>query len=228
MGKIGILGGMGPMATVDFVQKLVQSTPASCDQEHLPLLIYAVPQIPDRTANLMGQGDSPLADMQKGVDWLVEGGAQCIAIPCNTAHYWQPMLKVPDGVTLLHIADIVTKILKRSDCHKVGLLATDGTIKGKVYQKPLSEAGISTISIDVSQQSQVMNGIYEVKSGNIQSGAKLLEEQASELLSQGVQKVILACTEIPLALRTVNSELLPNTIDATSELAEACIDWYND
>jgi len=224
--KIGILGGMGPMATVDFVQKIVQLTPATNDQQHLPLLVYSVPQIPDRTACLLDDGESPLPAMQAGVDFLVAGGASCIAIPCNTAHYWQPMLKVPEGITVLHIAEIVAQQLKTSGCNRVGLMATDGTWQGGVYSHPLQQQGITVLDSEESLQQQVMAGIYKIKAGELVAGAEQLEQQAEQLLDRGAEKVIMACTEIPLGLQSIDAAVLPHTIDATAELAAACVSWY--
>ncbi len=102
---LGVLGGMGPLATVDFLQKLIEETPASRDQDHIPVIAYSVPQIPDRPLAILGKGESPLPHMLEGIHTLKRAGAQAIAIACNTAHYWYDDLVLQGGLPILHIAD---------------------------------------------------------------------------------------------------------------------------
>lgn len=223
---IGILGGMGPLATVDFMNKIIAETPARRDQEHIPLLIHSVPQIPDRTASLMEQKASPLTALEKGLNTLIQAGVGCIVIPCNTAHNWYDELLKKSSVPILHIADACIEEIKKEQVTSVSLLATDGTHRANFYPSKLSSENIAYSPISSSCQEKVMQGIYKAKSGDIAAGGRLLEEALKEALDNGVEKVTLGCTEIPFALEQINSAYLPYTIDATRALSKACVKWY--
>ncbi len=223
---IGILGGMGPLATVDFVTKIINQTPASRDQDHLPLLVHSVPQIPDRTACLMENRESPIDALLQGLNTLINGGAGCIAIPCNTAHHWYEQLAQASSVPILHIAEACAESLARDQITSVGLLATDGTLKAGFYPKHLAAFGIDMKTPDAALQRQVMEGIYLVKSGAVEQGGRLLDACMSEMLQQGVERVILGCTEIPFALDHIGSPNAHLGMDATKALAAACIQWH--
>lgn len=223
---IGILGGMGPLATVDFVKKIIGQTVAIQDQDHLPLLIHSVPQIPDRTACLMQNRESPLAALTKGLHTLVDAGVGCIAIPCNTAHYWHKDLARISPVPILHIARACSNQLAKDGVGTVGLMATDGTLKAGFYAGELSQHGIHLIDTPALLQQRVMEGIYRVKSGALEQGAIMLEDCLQKMLALGVERVILGCTEIPLALDSISSSLSHYGVDATGALARACVDWY--
>ncbi|REG85050.1 aspartate/glutamate racemase family protein [Marinomonas pollencensis] len=223
---IGILGGMGPLATLDFVQKIIHHTHASSDQENIPLQIHCVPQIPDRTAFLMGAGESPLPALAKGLNTLIGTDVGCITIPCNTAHYWHPDLQRISSVPILHIAQTCAQQLTRQHIKSVALMATDGTLKAGFYSKELAQYGIELTQPSTEIQEKIMNGIYLVKAGSIEQGASTLEECVKELLLTGVESVILGCTEIPFALDHIHSETKPFTLDATDTLAKACVEWY--
>src|SRR5690606_838617 len=110
---VGVLGGMGPMATADFLAKVVAATPATCDQEHVPLIAYQLPQIPDRSAAILEASDAPFVPMLNGLRRLAQAGAQLAVIPCNTAHYWYDRLAAAQPLRILHIADAVKQELQR-------------------------------------------------------------------------------------------------------------------
>ena len=132
---IGVLGGMGPAATVDFLRHMVELTPAACDQEHLPLLVSSVPQIPDRSAAFLGLGDSPLDALVAHGQRLVRAGASVMVMPCNTAHLWFEPLQEALGVPMLHIVDATLAELDSGPGHTVhvGLLATPATTFSGLY-----------------------------------------------------------------------------------------------
>ena len=222
---IGVLGGMGPLATVDFLRKLVERTPADRDQEHVPVVVYSVPQIPDRVAGIMGRGESPLPAMRAGVQVLEGAGARAIAIPCNTAHYWYDELARACSVPLLHIADCACDALGDGVVN-VGLLGTSGTLAAGFYQQRLAARGYQCL---INQQDEidtwVMPGIGLIKAGNVRGGGELLQQALTALFERGAQRVILACTETPLGLELVCAPQLPRCVDATAALADACILW---
>lgn len=222
---IGILGGMGPLATVDFLGKLVERTPAARDQEHVPVVVYSVPQIPDRSASILSGAESPLPAMRAGILTLERAGARAIAITCNTAHYWFDDLARECRVPLLHIADCACAALG-SDVTNVGLLATTGTLAAGFYQRRLATHGYRCLTNRQDEiDGWVMPGIGLVKAGDIRGGGALLQQALTVLLERGAQRVILACTEIPPALQLVAAPQLSRCVDATATLADACIQW---
>ena len=222
---IGILGGMGPLATVDFLSKLVERTPASCDQDHVPVVVYSVPQIPERSASILHGGESPLPAMLAGIRTLERAGADAIAIACNTAHFWYDDLARECRVPLLHIADSACAALG-SDVAKVGLLGTTGTLAAGFYQQRLAARGYTCLTSGDDEQARwVMPGIGLVKAGDLPAAGALLQQALASLFERGAQRVILACTEIPPALQRVAAPQLRRCIDATAALADGCIEW---
>nr|WP_158809744.1 amino acid racemase [Beijerinckia sp. L45] len=218
---LGVLGGMGPMATVDFMRKLVEATPATCDQDHLQTLVCAATRIPDRTAAILRHGPAPLPAMILALRRLEAAGATRIAIPCNTAHHWHPALQAATDLPILHIVDAVTAALARKRIHSglVGLLATDGTIRAGVYQSHLPDGLVCRMP---ENQSAVMRAISLVKAGRTAEAKSILRAQADALLASGCRQVVLACTEIPLAFEGF-TDLRPHLLDATEALAQACV-----
>ncbi|MGI9498397.1 MAG: aspartate/glutamate racemase family protein, partial [Geminicoccaceae bacterium] len=141
---IGVLGGMGPAATVDFMGKLVRLTSATADQDHIPLVVMSDPRIPDRVAPILdGRGASPAAAMVERAEALERAGAAALAIPCHTAHYWAFEVQAAVSLPLLHIVDAVLADLERRQATKgsIGLLATAATLKAGLYQSKLEKAG---------------------------------------------------------------------------------------
>lgn len=225
---LGVLGGMGPLATVDFLQKLIEETPASRDQDHIPVITYSVPQIPDRPPAITGNGESPLPHMLEGVRTLKRAGATAVAIACNTAHYWYDDLVAESGMPVLHIADAACVDL--AGLQRVGLLATQGTIAAGFYQSRLAARGIECLlSSDDEQRTLVLPAIECVKRNDLAQAYTLATRAARRLLTQGprgAQRIIMGCTEIPLALDYQPSGVAEHCIDATRALARACVRWW--
>jgi aspartate racemase len=227
---IGILGGMGPAATVDFLAKLVGLTPAERDQDHLPLAIVADPRVPDRVGPIMtGRGPSPLEALRRGVRTLEQAGAKCIAIPCHTAHYWYDDLVETATVPILHIADAVIADLTRSRnaIGAIGLLATAATLKAGFYQERLGAAGYGCVAPEPDvMTTSVLPAIALVKRNRAAEAAPLLTRAFRHLREAGVEVVLLACTELPIALAAAVDP--PECLDATESLARSCIEWHRD
>lgn len=225
---LGVLGGMGPYATVDFLQKLIEETPASRDQEHIPVIAYSVPQIPDRPLAIVGQGESPLPQMLQGVLTLKQAGVDAIAIACNTAHYWYDDLVQQGGVPILHIADAACDALT-SQVKRVGLITTNGTIAAGFYQSRLQARGMECLLCDaVDQQQLVLPAIDYVKRTELVRAHPLAIEAAQHLLDRGAQAIVIGCTEIPLAIEYQASDIAQHCVDATRALARACVRWWQD
>lgn len=223
---IGVLGGMGPLATVDFMKKIVEATPAAGDQAHVPVLAHNDPRIPDRTDAILGNGPSPLPALRRGLQTLVNAGARCIAIPCNTAHRWHAELAAESPVPVLHIADAVSDTLRARAVRRVGLLATDGTLAAGVYQRRIDTPNMNWIVPTATEQARVMAGIRAVKAGDIARGAEELEFAARALQARGAEIIVLACTEIPLAIEAGSFDR-DACLDATQALAAECVAWWH-
>ncbi len=199
---LGVLGGLGPMATVYFYELLTSLTDARSDQEHIDMVISSRATTPDRTAYILGQSDvDPINAMIEDANKLVAFGAQIIAIPCNTAHYFYDQLSAAVDVPILNIVEESVAYLKKDGIKKFGLLATDGTVKSGTYQKYCEDHDILCVTPDTSHQSRVMEIIYDQikqgKSVNMES----FYEIAHYMRSLGCERIILGCTELSLIKR---------------------------
>lgn len=218
----GVLGGMGPLAGVDLMRRIIAFTPASKDQNHIPLVTYSVPQIPDRSAAIVGAGLSPLAAMAAGVQVLDAAGAVEIAIACCTAHHWHAQLSATTSRRILHVADALEEELARRDLRSgvVGLLATEGTLVSGFLQRRLAAADLRTVTLDEVELRQLFDpGIALIKKGQIAEGGALLKPAAERLLGKGAEQLILGCSELGLVLND-HSGVCVDTMDA---LARHCV-----
>lgn len=223
--KLGVLGGMGPLATVDFIRRIVDKSPARSDQEHIPMIISNNPSIPDRTKCILEHGEDPLEMMKMNLASLTNSGATKVVIPCNTAHYWLDRLS-DNNVSFISIIETVILEAKRREMGQVGILATNATIKTNIYANALLNNGMEAICPTEAEQSQVMEGIYAVKSGNILLGQELMEPVFDSLIARGADGVILGCTEIPLAFDSISDDKKAKSLDSLDLLAERCVQYY--
>lgn len=222
---LGVLGGMGPLATLDFQRRLLEATPAQSDQQQLPSVVWNVPQIADRQKALAGTGPSPLPQLIHGIQVLNQAGASHIAIPCNTAHHWYDALSEASHAPILHIVDATLAVLEReaNTPYRVGIIATKGTLDAGWYQQKLAAQGIEVIEPTPDELAQwFVPGCYAVKRGALREGGELLAQQALALFARGAQKLILACTEVPVALQAVDTPFQYLTFDPAQALAERC------
>jgi aspartate racemase len=228
---LGVLGGMGPLATVDFLRKLIEETPASRDEEHIPVIAWSVPQIPDRPSAITGTGESPLPAMLAGIRTLKAAGAIAIAIPCNTAHYWYDDMVREGGVPIVHIADAALEELaaRRSSGKTVGLIATKGTLAAGFFQSRLEALGIAPlVNAETDIDQYVLPAIVHVKRNELEAAAALLKVAITKLIEGGASGVILACTETPVVVDRLPAELGSHCVDATRALAKACVKWWGE
>lgn len=228
---IGVLGGMGPLATLDFLQKLLAATPVSRDQDHVPTVVWNVPQIPDRQHALAGHGASPLPAMLEGIARLNAAGATRIVIPCNTAHLWFSDFSKASAAPLIHIVDATLDRLAAQrptgSVAPVGLIATRGALQAGLYQERLTAQGIPfLINTDAELDDLFTPGCYAIKKNQLHHGGELLEQAGQCLVERGATRLILACTEVPVGLAHVSSSLLAVSIDPTQALAEACLAYW--
>jgi aspartate racemase len=225
--RLGVLGGMGPLATVDFMHKLIRATPGNSDQEHMPVVVYSVPQIPDRSQAFLRGSDEPWPYLLEGLRTLEQSGARAIAIPCNTAHAWHARLASTTNATVLHIGKAACDQIAAT-CNpgcRVGILATGATLAARIYHGDLEALGANVVEPDAAvQQQSVIAGIHAVKAGRVDLGAEHLLDAVRHLQTHAVDVLLLACTEIPVALAGLPLGL--PAIDPTDALAHACVTWW--
>jgi aspartate racemase len=226
---IGVLGGMGPLATLDFFSKVISETPAKGDADHVPMLIQSDPRIAPRPAAILGEGRSPLPDLLAGRDRLISAGAMALVMPCNTAHYWYADLLKGCTVPFLSIVDAsVNELSLLADAGSIiGIIATRATLTAQIFDPALIRSGYTVMLPDErAMNTLVLPGIEFVKAGDILRGGRLIEEAVQTLLNHGARAVILACTETPLALDALKSPLRIHCVDSTAALARSCVAWW--
>ncbi|MBS1229994.1 MAG: aspartate racemase [Proteobacteria bacterium] len=231
--KIGVVGGVGPAATVDFMSKIVRNTHALRDQEHVKLVVEQNPQIPDRTEYLIGDGADPTIALYSTCKKLEADDADLIAIPCNTAHAFieriAPHLSIPVVNMLFETVEHIKKTFPEPTL--IGLLATDGTVKSGVYHDVVAKVGLTLLVPDPQNQALVMDAIYGeqgVKAGFTAGPCvdDLLHALAS-LVERGAEVIILGCTELPLLIAQNDAFAVAGKVvailDPTEILARKCV-----
>lgn len=222
--KLGVIGGMGPMATSMFFERVINRTVATKDQEHIDMVILNHASMPDRTeAILSGNYDAFLSSIKADFDTLAHIGVSNIAIPCNTSHFFMDrMVEMTD----IPIIDMVNETAKEI-CSlygvgsRVGILATNGTIRTGTYERACLSHGLKFVKPDIEDQDAVMKLIYDIKS-DLEIDVSSFESIILKLLrEEGCQCVILACTE--LSLLTLDEKLKPHLIDAMDVLVKKAI-----
>ncbi len=223
MSRIGVFGGMGPLATVDFMEKLVRLTPATRDQDHIPMLVASLPHTHDRSTAILGRGRDPLPQLLEGIDLLNHAGVGVIAIPCNSSHHWFAKLRERSSAPLLHIAEVSVAAVPTSHATRVAIFATRGALSSGFYQRSLQMQGIEYLLPDPENgQNDVDLCIREVKAGSFDLAGLSLERACAAVAAAGATALIMGCTEIPIACRHANTSGLV-LIDSSLELARASI-----
>jgi aspartate racemase len=194
---VGVIGGMGPAATADFFRRVVALTEASCDQDHLHVVIDSDPAIPDRTLALVDDGPSPVPHLVRVARRLEAMGADLVVMPCNTAHAFADEVARAVAIPLVGwVTETVAHVAARNPRPvAAGILATTGTIVSGVYQDALQAAGIAPVVPSGTEQAAVMAAIYGLKGGDALQPAVALA--ARSLVARGAEVLLLACTELP-------------------------------
>ena len=215
---IGIIGGMGPMATADLFQKIIALIDSPDDQGHPRVLIDSNTAIPDRTAAILHGGPDPLPELIRSAQTLEQAGAQVLVMGCNTAHYYYPQICRHITIPFLHMLEESAKAARDSGFRKVGVLATDGTVRSGVYTQALERWGVTQLLPDEAGQAALMEMIYQgVKAGDMAFDAQPARQAMERLLAAGAEVLILGCTELPLAVKLYGIAL--PAVDPTLELA---------
>lgn len=219
---LGILGGLGPMATVYFYEMLTRHTKALRDQDHIDVIINSRATTPDRTSYILGQSsENPFDIMAADAARLVTFGADVIAIPCNTAHYFYDRLNATIPIPILNMVEETVLYAKARGCKKVGILATAGTVQTGTYQRVCEKHALPCRVPGAAAQAAVMDVIYgDIKSGQRADLAKF-GMAVDELRAAGCDRVILGCTELSLVKR--DEHLNSFYIDSMEVLAKNAI-----
>ncbi|MFC8127446.1 aspartate/glutamate racemase family protein [Streptomyces sp. NPDC057302] len=222
---LGILGGMGPMATAHFYRRLIERTPAHRDQEHLPVVIWADPTVPDRTQALLGRGPSPLSAMLTGVSWLTQGRATCVAIPCNTAHAYLDALRAHTDVPILDMVSAALEACRtfQPSLKRIGILATEGTRIARLYEAAGERLDLQIVHVPPATQTRYVDrAIADVKGGGDMARARDdIAAAVGELREAGAELAIAACTEIPLVAG--GAQRIMPVLDSASALADQAL-----
>ena len=220
--SIGILGGMGPLATADLLRKIVLLTASDTDGGHVRVYVDDNPSIPDRTAAILSGGPDPVPAMTESLRKLEGCGADCIVMPCNTAHNFYDAVAGAVEVPVLHMIRLTADALAERGVKKAGLLATDGTIQTRIYQNTFAGTGIQLLTPQGADQQAIMDMIYRgVKAGDMAYDTTGARAAMEALLAQGAETLILGCTELPLAVELYH--LSYPVVDPTLELALGAI-----
>lgn len=199
---LGILGGLGPASSVYFYQMITEHTHAERDQDHLNILLSSRADTPDRTDFILGRSaDNPLTVMRFEISKLIGAGADVIAIPCNTAHYFYEGISTAASVPVINIIKQTAIFCRRAGVRRAGILATEGTVLSGAYGSLFELAGIECVYPEENEQKVISEIIYgQIKKGatpNIGGFMRI----AQQLLSRGCDRLILGCTELSLLMR---------------------------
>lgn len=220
MKTLGILGGMGPLATADLFYKIINLTEAKSDNEHIHIITDNYCEIPDRSAYILGEGEDPIYHMYEAAKKLEGIGADFLVMPCNTAHYFYDELSKKIGIPFLNMIEETAIYLKEEE--KVGLLATEGTYRAELYERGFLPHNIVVVTPEDTIKKLINTLIYNFKGGK-DPKSEDLHTILSHFKEKGVDKLILGCTELPLIFKGTTSDL--SLVDPTKILAMAAIKY---
>jgi aspartate racemase len=221
MKRLGVLGGMGPAASAEFLVRLVNQTPAERDQDHIPTIVWSDPTVPDRSTSLRNGDDKPLPYLSAGIKGLITAGCDLIVIPCNTAHFWYDELvrQTSKRTSVIHIVDSVADALRNVNVvnSKIGVMGTQATIELGLYQYKLNKQGWTCIVPSTEEMDTLVQPAIDlVKANRISEAHPMIMTVVNSLIKNGATAIVLGCTEIPLAIRETQQAGIPliNSIDS--------------
>ena len=215
---LGVLGGLGPMASAYFYEMITEHTDAACDQEHIDIILSSRASTPDRTDYILGRSaDSPLPAMIEDARSLEAFGARAIVIPCNTAHYFIDQVRASVSVPVPSIIRETAHFVRRIGRRRAAILATEGTIHAEAFQSALRAEGVEWRVPDPDVQRLLMRIIYDYVKRGVRADPALLYEAARPMVEAGCDCMILGCTELSVAARETNGD--PLFVDSLEVLA---------
>lgn len=218
---VGVLGGLGPEATVDFMARVLALTPAESDQDHIHMLVDQNPGVPNRQEALLRDGDDPAAALVGMARRLESGGSDFLVMPCNTAHAWEEQIRAAVSIPFLSIVDATVAVVPDS-VTKVGLMTTPAGLASNCYQRSLTARGIQTVHSDKAGVEALMQLVYSIKLGDRSARvADAMRGQAEALVDLGAEMIVFGCTEIPIVLK--ESDASVPAVSSTDELARRTI-----
>ena len=217
---LGIIGGVGPMATVDFYKKVIELTDASCDQEHIHVLIDGYSQIPDRTVSILAGDKRPVPYLIDAARRLEAAGADLLVIACNAAHSFFDDISSACSVPLLNMIDLTAQEVAHLGYHCAGLLAVDGTLRSGIYDRVCENRALRLVHPDEAGQRRIMHLIYDEVKAGAPVHPEALDPTFADMQARGAECFLLACTELPLVFSGCQDRVF---IDPTRILAREAI-----
>ena len=222
---VGVIGGMGPEATVDLMQRVIQTTPAQDDIDHIRMIVDNNPKVPSRIkAIIEGTGESPAPILIQMGSKLEEYGADFLVIPCNTAHYYLNDIRSAVSIPVIDMIELtLDAVLREHPALKtVGLLGSQAVLQTGLYRKRFGEGGVDLTYPQDELQGKLMNAIRTIKTGCYGAGEKtILRSAADDMIKRGAEALIVACTELSLIADALDPE--PEVYDSAQILAEAVV-----
>ena len=218
---LGVLGGMGPAATAEFLRLLTAAVPARSDQEHPRVVMLSEPGIPERTSAILTGTDEPLSAIRDGLLQLAAWGADLLAVPCNTAHAFVDRMEGELPVPLVHIVDVTLRAAIRTSPDGGWLAATAGTVRSELYQRRAAEHGYRLLVPDPAEQDRIHRAGVLVKAGRGDEAGTLLRQSVHGMWRQHDLPVLTACTELPIAY-TAGGLPEQRSVSSLAALASAC------
>ena len=219
---IGVIGGMGPIATSHYMELIIRMTDAETDQEHLDMIIYNIPSIPDRTEYILDNSKpDPLPSIIQIGKKLEKAGADYLCMPCITAHSFAEQMTEAFAKPFINIVDETAAYLHEAGIKKAGIMATDGTMKEGLFQKAFLRYGIEPVTLSEERQKDVMHIIYQNVKANRKIEMDRFQNIKEELRQKGAEAIVLGCTELSLVKR--DEEIGSGFLDAMEVLAQRTV-----
>ncbi len=219
---VGVIGGLGPLATLDFFERVLRRTRTYKEEDHLRLIIDNNTKVPNRNAFGRGEGPSPAPALAASAKGLEAAGAEFIVMACNTAHAWEADIRAAIAVPFVSMIDTTVAVVADLRPEAAGVLAVDACLSARLYQDGLKAAGVRPVLLPEDSQKTFMELIHRIKSGDTgETVRRAMGTLARRLEAQGAEVIIAGCTEIPLVLTADNIE--GELVSSTDALVERAI-----
>lgn len=222
---VGVLGGMGPAATIDFMAKVLRHSQAGAatEQDHVRLIVDSNPALPDRNAAIAGTGPSPAPGLVAMARGLAGAGAELLVMPCNAAHAFADAVIGATPLPFVHLIEETVAAVAREHpaARRIGVLAVNGAVQAQLYERALATRGLAPVVPTDAERADFMRGVWAIKAGALDEGRATVRATAEALVSRGASVIVAGCTEVPLVLAT--DDLAVPLIDSTDVLARQAV-----